>query len=167
MESLGHCIRQAVDNGLWEPFQLVRGGLLVSLLLFADDLILYAKATMAQAELIDKTLYDFVSNGESIRFWHDQWNPQLAALIHYRHSHAEVHDDLLIRDVSDTSSWDWELLSELLVPEAIPYLYNIPAPSPLAGLDRCFWSCDMNGKFTVKSTYIKLSESAWDIKESK
>ncbi|KAL4297847.1 hypothetical protein GQ457_12G017420 [Hibiscus cannabinus] len=59
MECLGHCIQQAVNNGLWEPFQLVQEGLSISHLFFADDLMLYAKETMAQAKLIDKILSDF------------------------------------------------------------------------------------------------------------
>ncbi|KAE8719871.1 hypothetical protein F3Y22_tig00109925pilonHSYRG00091 [Hibiscus syriacus] len=59
MERLGHAISTAVERRDRIPFRLVQGGLLVSHLFFDDDLILYAKASLDQAHVIDSILSDF------------------------------------------------------------------------------------------------------------
>ncbi|KAK9003650.1 hypothetical protein V6N11_084286 [Hibiscus sabdariffa] len=51
--------KHAVTESGWIPFKLVRGGLLISILIFADDLILFAKATSDQARLINEILEEF------------------------------------------------------------------------------------------------------------
>ncbi|KAL4296187.1 hypothetical protein GQ457_12G022690 [Hibiscus cannabinus] len=56
MERLSHLISLAVSQGSWAPFRLVRNGTPVSHLFFADDLILYAKATPASAVCINSIL---------------------------------------------------------------------------------------------------------------
>ncbi|KAK8496802.1 hypothetical protein V6N12_008677 [Hibiscus sabdariffa] len=48
-----------IQNKLWIPFQLSRGGIPISHLFFTDDLILYAKANANQASLIDHILAEF------------------------------------------------------------------------------------------------------------
>ncbi|KAE8666141.1 hypothetical protein F3Y22_tig00112507pilonHSYRG00062 [Hibiscus syriacus] len=59
MERLGHRIHLASEEGAWKPFKLIHGGLPITHLLFAYDLVLYAKATAAQAILIDSILQEF------------------------------------------------------------------------------------------------------------
>ncbi|KAK9028537.1 hypothetical protein V6N11_025693 [Hibiscus sabdariffa] len=59
MERLGHMIHNAVDIGLWLPFRFIRNGTPLSHLFFTDDLILYAKADLSQAEAIANILSDF------------------------------------------------------------------------------------------------------------
>ncbi|KAL4289822.1 hypothetical protein GQ457_14G026180 [Hibiscus cannabinus] len=53
MERLSHLINMVVSDGFWSPFMLTRQGTHVSHLFFADDLILYAKATRDNAACID------------------------------------------------------------------------------------------------------------------
>ncbi|KAK8499750.1 hypothetical protein V6N12_073015 [Hibiscus sabdariffa] len=48
-----------MEDGSWHPFRLIRGGLPISHLFFADDLILYAKATVDQAVLISTIRDEF------------------------------------------------------------------------------------------------------------
>ncbi|KAK9033804.1 hypothetical protein V6N11_049988 [Hibiscus sabdariffa] len=59
MERLGHAIRWAMDSGHWIPFRLARHGLPLSHLFFVDDLILYAKADLDQANVISSILTEF------------------------------------------------------------------------------------------------------------
>ncbi|QHO13640.1 Putative ribonuclease H protein [Arachis hypogaea] len=62
MERLSHPINAGVDHSFWKPIKLNREGLELSHLCFADDLILFAKATMDQAEVINKVLEAFCSS---------------------------------------------------------------------------------------------------------
>ncbi|GMJ14254.1 hypothetical protein HRI_005094600 [Hibiscus trionum] len=67
MERLGHLIDTAVADGSWTPFRFIRNGTPLSHLFFADDLIFYAKADMANAQVIDKILTDFgASSGHKV-----------------------------------------------------------------------------------------------------
>ncbi|GMI99700.1 hypothetical protein HRI_003639300 [Hibiscus trionum] len=59
MERLGQAIRQSVDSGAWKPFRMARSGIPLSHLFFADDLILYAKADISQAQVISDVLKEF------------------------------------------------------------------------------------------------------------
>ncbi|KAK8557723.1 hypothetical protein V6N12_009949 [Hibiscus sabdariffa] len=52
MDRLGHAICAAVSNGAWIQFRMARGGVPLSYLFFADDLILYAILDTGQAETI-------------------------------------------------------------------------------------------------------------------
>ncbi|KAH9671615.1 putative ribonuclease H protein [Citrus sinensis] len=54
IERLSHGINQAVGNGRWKPIRLNRGGIPIMHLFFADDLLLLAEATSAQAQVINE-----------------------------------------------------------------------------------------------------------------
>ncbi|KAE8691145.1 hypothetical protein F3Y22_tig00110893pilonHSYRG01320 [Hibiscus syriacus] len=59
MKRLGHSIRKCVEEGDWKGYYFSRQGLSISHLFFADDLMLYAKADLHHAEIIEKTLKEF------------------------------------------------------------------------------------------------------------
>ncbi|KAK8646949.1 hypothetical protein V6N13_120714 [Hibiscus sabdariffa] len=59
MERLGHMIQDDVGSGSWAPFRFIRNGTPLSHLFFADDLILYAKVDLSQAEIINSILVEF------------------------------------------------------------------------------------------------------------
>ncbi|GMI77927.1 hypothetical protein HRI_001462000 [Hibiscus trionum] len=59
MERLGHAIRNVVDVGSWIPLLMARSGLPLSHLLFADDLILYAKADLTRDQNVSSILSEF------------------------------------------------------------------------------------------------------------
>ncbi|CAN1170479.1 Putative ribonuclease H protein At1g65750 [Linum perenne] len=67
MERLSHVITAAVEAGDWIPISLVSGGPLISHLFYADDLILFARASVDQAEVISKCLEVFCNaSGQSV-----------------------------------------------------------------------------------------------------
>ena len=59
MERLCHQIEFAVANKEWKPIRLSRGGPSLSHVCFADDLILFAEASIAQIRVIRKVLERF------------------------------------------------------------------------------------------------------------
>ena len=56
MERLGHIIQNAVAKGKWKTIQLSRYGLELSDLFFADDLILFAEASVEQINIVKDCL---------------------------------------------------------------------------------------------------------------
>ncbi|MCI15307.1 RNA-directed DNA polymerase (Reverse transcriptase), partial [Trifolium medium] len=61
MESLSQVIIKEVDEGYWNPMRLSKNGPPLSHLFFADDVLLFAKATNSQALNIASTLNHFAS----------------------------------------------------------------------------------------------------------
>ncbi|CAN1163715.1 Putative ribonuclease H protein At1g65750 [Linum perenne] len=52
MERLSHIIQEAIEDGSWKPITLAPGGPQLSHLFFANDLILFADASVSQVETI-------------------------------------------------------------------------------------------------------------------
>lgn len=59
METLHHRISKLVGEGSWRPIRLSRGGMQVSHLFFADDLLLFDEASYSQARLMEYVLREF------------------------------------------------------------------------------------------------------------
>ena len=53
MERLSHLIIKEVQEGNWNAIQLGRDGPFILHMFFADDFVLFAKATIDQVELIE------------------------------------------------------------------------------------------------------------------
>lgn len=67
MEKLAHLIENEVQLDHWLPFRLIRNGVKVSNLFFADDLFLFAEANYEQAGSIKACLDDFcAASGEKV-----------------------------------------------------------------------------------------------------
>ncbi|GAU31728.1 hypothetical protein TSUD_215290 [Trifolium subterraneum] len=59
MDKLSHLIAEAVDGGNWQPIKAGRSGPFISHLMFADDLLLFGKATEVNMRTITDTLEKF------------------------------------------------------------------------------------------------------------
>ncbi|GKV45487.1 hypothetical protein SLEP1_g52559 [Rubroshorea leprosula] len=59
MEKLAQMIQSRVDSKAWKPFKLSRGGVSLSHLFFADDLMLFAQASREQMDVILDCLTQF------------------------------------------------------------------------------------------------------------
>ncbi|KAK4267368.1 hypothetical protein QN277_024155 [Acacia crassicarpa] len=69
MEKLAHLIQEATHNGHWKPIRLSRRGPPISHLFFADDIMLFAEASMDQVEIINSCLQSFcASSGLKINY---------------------------------------------------------------------------------------------------
>ncbi|CAL1356334.1 unnamed protein product [Linum trigynum] len=67
IERLSHVIEEAVKEKKWKPIQLVRGGVGLTHLFFADDLVLFAEATVEQADVVMSCLQKFCkASGEQV-----------------------------------------------------------------------------------------------------
>ncbi|WCJ44200.1 RNA-directed DNA polymerase (reverse transcriptase)-related family protein [Euphorbia peplus] len=69
MERLGHRITEECASGNWQPLTFGNDGTCVSHLFFADDLLLFSKATARQATVIQGVLNDFcTASGHQVSF---------------------------------------------------------------------------------------------------
>ncbi|GLT29230.1 hypothetical protein SLA2020_041090 [Shorea laevis] len=59
MEKLSHKIQSKVHSKTWKPFRISRGGLALSHLFFADDLMLFSEASNQQVNVIMGCLTEF------------------------------------------------------------------------------------------------------------
>lgn len=67
MERLNQVIEEAIINGLWHPIYASRGGPKLSNLCFADDIILFAEASLDQAPIINDCLQRFcAASGQKV-----------------------------------------------------------------------------------------------------
>lgn len=88
LERLCHLIEMSMDCKEWKPISFSRGGPKLSHICFADDLILFAEASVAQVKVIRKVLERFcfasgqkVSLEKSKIFFSDNVHQDLAKLI--------------------------------------------------------------------------------------
>ena len=67
MERLCHLIDRAVVENNWKPIRLSQGGPLLSHILFADNLIVFAEASVAQIRVIRGVLERFcIASGQKV-----------------------------------------------------------------------------------------------------
>lgn len=59
MKSLSLCMDGKVKDGAWQPIKITRQGPAISHLMFADDVILFTKATEKQVKVVWSTVDDF------------------------------------------------------------------------------------------------------------
>ncbi|GLU09456.1 hypothetical protein SLE2022_263180 [Rubroshorea leprosula] len=59
MEKLSHMILSRVQSRSWKPFHISRGGLALSHLFFADDLMLFCESSHSQLEVVMTCLSEF------------------------------------------------------------------------------------------------------------
>lgn len=67
MERLNQVIEEAIIANKWKPIQASRNSLKLSNLCFADDIILFAEATVDQAEVLQQCLHHFCTRIEDNR----------------------------------------------------------------------------------------------------
>ena len=61
MEKLAHLIQEQMNNGSWKPIRLNSNGPPISHLFFADDLVIFAEASLNQVRIIKKCMTAFCS----------------------------------------------------------------------------------------------------------
>ncbi|KAL6140994.1 hypothetical protein ACLB2K_059286 [Fragaria x ananassa] len=69
MEKLSHLIYSAVDYGYWKPVRASQFGPKISHLFFANDLMLFAEASVHQASVLKQCLHTFCTlSGQAVSF---------------------------------------------------------------------------------------------------
>lgn len=69
MEKLSHLISSAVEVKQWKPFRASQSGPAISHLFFADDLVLFAEASVSQATILKSCMDEFCNqSGQTVNF---------------------------------------------------------------------------------------------------
>ena len=70
VERLGHLIYDAVNSSRWKHSQFSHNSPLLSHLFFADDLVMFAKASVDQIKVVMDCLHQFcIVSSQKVSFW--------------------------------------------------------------------------------------------------
>jgi hypothetical protein len=106
------------------------------------------------ADLINKGLRWRVGSGEQIRFWVDDWVPDIGVL--QDHALVDLSVGMLSQVVSDflvDGQWLIYQLAAVLPWNIVHRIASIHAGRNSSGSDRAIWGWSKNGDFSVKSAY--------------
>ncbi|KAK9181143.1 hypothetical protein WN944_024280 [Citrus x changshan-huyou] len=103
-----------------------------------------------------------LGNGDSVRFWWDLWVTKDLPLAAYAMDTIPVHilDCKVSAFIKNDGSWWWDQFEHLLPNNIILQIAVVLPPSPMHGLDTCFWAHSRTGLFTTKSAYLMLTGSS-------
>ncbi|KAL4384144.1 hypothetical protein GQ457_15G026400 [Hibiscus cannabinus] len=103
-----------------------------------------------------------VGNGLDVNVWNDTWVPSLGPLRFWLRCSPMAVASINFADlVIHGSEWNVPRLSDLLLPEAIPFVVGIPPPL-LGSCDVPSWISTPAGNFTVASAYMRILEPGWE-----
>ncbi|KAE8678663.1 hypothetical protein F3Y22_tig00111402pilonHSYRG00056 [Hibiscus syriacus] len=103
-----------------------------------------------------------IGNGNSLRLWDDTWVPSLGPLRQWALFRSTVTNNIHVKDLVQSGSWDTSSLYSLLVPKAIPHVLGIFPPGTSPEDDVIVWRPSPTGRFSVASAYESLVSSAWE-----
>lgn len=100
-----------------------------------------------------------LSNGNSISFWLDAWLPDGQILP--QQITLSLNESLLTRTVSsyicENGQWDWEVLGGHFQMSTLLKIANVPTPSSRESQDFLVWKLTSEGKATLRSAHLLLS----------
>ncbi|KAK5835475.1 hypothetical protein PVK06_011164 [Gossypium arboreum] len=116
--------------------------------------------------LIRENLLWSVGNGRKINCWKDSWVPKVGPLSKKIVCTTNLDMDCPLSDmVTENGDWNLDFFRLWLSEDIIQKIVRIPPPQSNSGSDIIIWEETTSGAFTVKSTYNKLREDSWHIKE--
>ncbi|MBA0655469.1 hypothetical protein Goklo_007949 [Gossypium klotzschianum] len=62
-------------------------------------------------------------------------------------------------------SWKLDLFRPWVPEEILNKIIGVPPPHPASGPDRIIWGATSTGSFSLKSTYEKVREGTFNLKE--
>ena len=103
-----------------------------------------------------------LDNGDSVWFWWDLWVTKDLPLAAYAMDNIPVHilDCKVSAFIKNDGSWWWDQFEHLLPNNIILQITDVLPPSPMHGLDTCFWAHSRTGLFTTKLAYLMLTGSS-------
>ncbi|EEF45711.1 conserved hypothetical protein [Ricinus communis] len=117
--------------------------------------LLWVRILMSKSGVIK-----IVNNGESAKFWIDNWIPELGHLVHhvFRSLSHYLIDGLVKEFVDSSSQWNWNVLNGLLPYHVTFKLAALSTPCAELGEDGISWGFSFSRKFSTKTTYCSIME---------
>nr|KYP53392.1 Retrovirus-related Pol polyprotein LINE-1 [Cajanus cajan] len=174
LEKLGAMITGAVQEGRWEPFRLPHGGPSISLLFFADDILLFVQAKPSQVRFMVGLLERFsavsglhfnpekskghVSVGVPpqvaghVRFWYDVWlgNSALCLDVPYVHF-RDVN--LQVCEVLQQGKWNLDILHTPIPDTLRQRIEGLSMTLHHSLPDVWVWNGALSGRYTAYEGY--------------
>ncbi|XP_062028872.1 uncharacterized protein LOC133744858 [Rosa rugosa] len=110
------------------------------------------KSIFSTRELLQESVYWQIGNGTQVNIWSDSWVPSLPS------GQPDVNATALeevagVQDlISNTGSWNVELINRLFSVEEAEAILSIPLSSRNVE-DRLVWKLERDGKYSVKTAY--------------
>ncbi|KAL4304484.1 hypothetical protein GQ457_10G003160 [Hibiscus cannabinus] len=145
MERLAQAIVVEVDRGKWKPFRVFKDSPTISHLFFADDMLLFAEASLEQAEVTKSVIEQFGTVSDQKR---------VSDLEKYLGVPLPTTVDSM---VTDTGQWNVFRLSGCLPEPVIQRILTIRPPHACLGRDIPAWRWTDNQLFMAKVAYEKLA----------
>ncbi|KAH9667991.1 reverse transcriptase domain-containing protein [Citrus sinensis] len=184
IERLSHGITHAVMDERWRPIRLAKYGTPLTHLFFADDLLLFAEASIDQAYVVDAVLENYCRSSEAkinklktkVFFSKnvDTRDANLIGstldfsatnnlgdylgmpLIHTRPIPQELINATVSEFTNGQGGWNWSSFEHLLPHYTFMQIASVMPPRPHFGFDKIYWGLDPSGMFTVRSAYASL-----------
>lgn len=102
---------------------------------------------MASQELLRQGSYIRIGSGHLTKIWGEPWRPELQ------------HEHVCSLRLSETGSWDLDLLKDLFTVRDQQQILSIPLSLRICE-DKWIWANDAKGCYTVKSGYKVLMKNS-------
>ncbi|XP_072080961.1 uncharacterized protein [Arachis hypogaea] len=155
MDKLSHLIEDWVQKGLWKAIRVGREGPDISHLMFTDDLLLFAEATIDQIKEVTGVIETFCkAYGLKIN---QNWLENKGILINKALNLDTVDAESLVWEwTKQNGKWDIDKFNQNLPPEIVMEIICKPPPQAENDDDRRGWRPSHDGNFSINSTYKEL-----------
>ncbi|CAN1341790.1 Putative ribonuclease H protein At1g65750 [Linum perenne] len=101
-----------------------------------------------------------VRDGRSTHFWTDRWVDRGITLADHALNIRKVDRSLLVSHVcSEPGVWNFDFLSKILPRDIVMQVVGMYPPADRLGKDSLVWGLEANGVFSVRTTYLMITES--------
>ncbi|CAN1131019.1 Putative ribonuclease H protein At1g65750 [Linum perenne] len=110
--------------------------------------------------LVNNGLRWSIRNGRSTHFWTDRWVDSGAVLVDHARNIQNIDSSLLVSQACDEPGvWNLDFLSFVLPRDVMLQVIGMSPPVERLGADTLVWGLEADGKFSIRSAYLIITEN--------